>query len=150
MSIIIYSMTDCSSANEFSRYDLVELEGKGYSIFLDSVSIKLSLTYLNKNNISEITKDKKRKIININRKNKNSFFSIDDLKKQKKYPSKMEYITVNGIVLDSMEISKTKFEIESIKYIRFLTQKDYEGKEFDDLPQVKKTLGNGILIINTE
>ena len=34
--------------------------------------------------------------------------------------------------------------------MRLLTQKDYEGKEFDDLPQVKQSVGKGILIIQTE
>lgn len=144
-------MTACSSINNYSRSDLVELEKKNYSITLDSTPIKLNLTYLNQNNISEVTKDKKRKVINIARKNKNSiFYSIEDLKKRNKYPSKMEYITVNGEALDSLEILATKFESESIKYLRLLTQKDYEGKEFDDLPQVKQLIGNGILIINTE
>jgi len=144
-------MTACSSINNYSRSDLVELEKKNYSITLDSTPIKLNLTYLNQNNISEVTKDKKRKVINIARKNKNSiFYSIEDLKKRNKYPSKMEYITVNGEALDSLEILATKFESESIKYLKLLTQKDYEGKEFDDLPQVKQLIGNGILIINTE
>lgn len=144
-------MTVCSSLNNASRFDLVELEEKKYSIFLDSIPIKLSQTYLNNNNISEIIKDNKKRVINITRKNKASlFYSIEDLKSQNKYHSEMKYITVNGIVLDSLEISRTKFESESIKYIRLLTQKDYEGKDFDDLLQVKQSVGNGILIINTE
>ena len=140
-----------SFKNDYSWFDLVQLEKKGYSITLDSTPIKLSFTYLNKDNISEIEKDRKRKIINIIRKNKNStFFSIEDLRAKNNYPMVLQHITVDGKALDSIEISETKFENESVKYIRLLTLKDYEGKEFDDLPQVKKSVGNGILIINTE
>ena len=62
----------------------------------------------------------------------------------------MQYVTVDGKVLDSLEISETKFEMESIKCIRLLTQKDYEGIEFDNLPQIKQSIGKGILIIQTE
>jgi len=152
LSLILFSfMTACSSVNNPSRIDLIELEKKNYSIILDSIPIQLSQTYLNNDNISKIIKDNKKRIIHIIRKNKAStFYSIEDLKLQNKYPSDMQYITVNGLVLDSLEISKTKFENGSIKYIRFLTQKDYQGKEFDDLPQVKQSVGKGILIINTE
>ncbi len=139
------------TSNDYSWFELVQLEKKGYSITLDSAPIKLSLTYLNKDNILEIKKDKKRRIINIIRKNKNStFFSIEDLRAKNNYPLELQYITVDGKVLDSVEISETKFESESITSIRLLTQKDYQGKEFDDLPQVKEAVGNGILIINTE
>jgi hypothetical protein len=140
-----------SFKNDYSWFDLVLLEKKGYSITLDSTPIKLSCTYLNKDNISEIEKDRKRKIINIIRKNKNStFFSIEDLRDKNNYPKELQHMTVDGKALDSIEISETKFENESVKYLRLLTLKDYEGKEFDDLPQVKQSVGKGILIINTE
>lgn len=137
--------------NEYSWFKLVQLEKKGYSITLDSVALKLSFTYLNKDNVSEIKKDKKRKVITIIRKNKNStFYSVKDLITQNKFPSEMEYVTVNGRVLDSLEISETKFEKEAIKDIRFLSQEIYSIKEFDDLPQVKAAVGKGILMIVTE
>ena len=108
-------MTISSTTNVFSRFEILQQEEKGYSITLDSAPIKLSLTYLNSNNVSEIKKDKKRKVINIVRKNKNSiFYSIEDLKQQNKYPSEMQYVTVDGKTLDSSEIVETKFESESI------------------------------------
>ncbi len=144
-------MVSCSSTNKFSRYNLIEFEKNGKSITLDSVDIKFEQTYLNQNNISNIKLDRKTKIININRKDKKTeFYSIDDLKTQNKYNSKIDKITINGIVFDSIEISKVRFEKGSIQYIRLLTQNDYSGKEYDDLPQVKKSIGNGILIIKTE
>ena len=151
IAIILIFIISCSSTNKFSRYDLIELEKNGKSITLDSVSIKFELTYLNQNNISNIKLDRKTKVINIIRKDKKTeFYSIDDLKTQKKYNSEIDKITINGIVLDSIRITKVRFEKGSIQYIRLLTQKDYSGKEYDDLPQVKETIGNGLLIINTE
>ena len=149
--IVLISMLSCSSFNKFSRYEIVEIEKNGKSVTLDSVPIKFELTYLNQNNISNIKIDKKTKTINIIQKDKKTeFYSIDDLKTQNKYNTKIDKITINGSVLDSLEISKVRFEKESIQYIRLLTQKDYSGKEYDDLPQVRETIGNGILIIKTE
>ncbi len=146
---ILILMVSCSSINSFSRFDLIKFERKGNLITLDSVPIKYELTYLNQNNISKLTRNNKN--IDIKRKNKNiPFYSINDLKIQNKYNSKIDHITVNGLTLDSLEISNVKFESGTIQYIRLLTQQDYSGKEFDDLPQVKKAVGNGILIINTQ
>lgn len=146
---IVIIMVSCSSINSFSRFDLIEFERKGNIITLDSVPINYESTYLNQNNISKLTRYNKN--IDIKRKNKNlPFYSINDLKIQNKYNSKIDHITVNGSTLDSIEISNVKFESGTIQYIRLLTQLDYSGKEFDDLPQVKKAVGNGILIINTQ
>jgi glutamine synthetase type III len=90
-------------------------------------------------------------VISIIRKSKNStFYSIKELIAQNKFPAEMKYVTVDGKVLDSLEITETKFEIEAIKDIRFLTKEMYNGKEFDDLPQVKEAVGNGILMIVTQ
>ena len=147
LTLVITFMT----SNEYSWFELVQLEKKGYTVMLDSRPIKLSLTYLNKDNIEEIKKDKKSKIINIIRQNKNSkFFTIEELRTENNYQKELEYITVDGKVLDSLEISETKFENESIKYLRLLTLKDYQGKEFDDVPQIKESVGKGILIIETQ
>ena len=68
---------------------------------------------------------------------------------QKYYDAKIDHIVINNLMIDNSEVSKVKFESGSIKYIRLLTQKDYQGKEYDDLPQVKERIGNGMLIINT-
>ena len=147
LTLVIPFMT----SNDYSWFEFVKLEKKGYTVMLDSKPIKLSFTYLNKDNIAEIKKDKKNKVINIIRQNKNSkFFTIEELRTENNYQKELEYITVDGKVLDSLEISETKFENESIKYLRLLTLKDYQGKEFDDVPQIKESVGKGILIIETQ
>ena len=147
LTLVIPFMT----SNDYSWFEFVQLEKKGYTVMLDSRPIKLSFTYLNKDNIVEIKKDKKNKVINIIRQNKNSkFFTIEELRTENNYPKELEYITVDGKVLDSLEISETKFENESIKCLSLLTQKDYQGKEFDDIPQIKESVGKGILIIETQ
>jgi hypothetical protein len=74
---------------------------------------------------------------------------LNDLLIQKNLSSKFDYLVINNLQISYSEISKVKFENGSIKYFRLLTQKDYQGKEFDDLPQVKESIGNGMLIINT-
>lgn len=146
---IFIVIASCSSIKKKSRYDLIEYEKKGNAISLDSVPIKLKLTFLNQSNISTITRNRNK--IDIERKDKSiPFYSIVDLKKQYHYNSKIDNIVVNGTSLDSLEIVKAKFEIGSIQFIRLLTQKDYSGKDFDDLPQVKRVIGNGMLIINTQ
>lgn len=141
----------CSTSKiNFSQFELLELELKGYSISLDTQSINLSNTYLNNDNILSINQNRSIKTINIIRKDKSAnFISLNDLLNQKKYNSKIDHIIVNNLQIDSSEISKVKFENGSIKYIRLLTQKDYQIKEYDDLPQIKKSIGNGMLIINT-
>ena len=152
LNLILFSIIiPFIGSNDYSWFELVQLEKKGYSITLDSTPIKLCFTYLNKDNVSEIKKNRKTKVINIIRKNKNStFYSLKDLIARKDYPSEMEYVTVDGKVLDSLEITETKFESEAIKGMRFLTKEMYNGKEFDDLPQVKVAVGKGILMIVTE
>jgi hypothetical protein len=147
---ILSSIMSCSSTKLFERVELVELEIKGYSIHLDASPVKIGLTYLNETNISEVKIDKKKKYVNVHRKNKNSnFHSVTDLLNQKRYNTTIDMITVDGLVLDSIMIREAKFEDGAVRNTRLLTQKDYEGKEFDDLPQVKRTVGNGILIIST-
>ena len=141
----------CSTKKiDFSQFELSELEKNGYSISLDSGPIDLSNTYLNNENILGVNQNKSAKTIEIIRKDKDiSFISLNDLLNQKKYNDKIDHLVINNLQIDSSEISKIKFENGSIKYIRLLTQKDYQGKEFDDLPQVKKSIGTGMLIINT-
>lgn len=141
----------CSTSKiNFSQFKLSELELKGYSISLDTQSINLSNTYLNNDNILSVNQNRSIKTINIIRKDKSAnFISLNDLLNQKKYNSKIDHIVINNLQIDSSEISKVKFENGSIKYIRLLTQKDYQIKEYDDLPQIKKSIGNGMLIINT-
>ena len=147
---IICAMS-CSSLNNVERSELIELEKKGYSILLDSVPVQLSLTYLNMTNISHIKIEKKGRNVHIARRNRNlDFYSIANLKTREHYPEKIDMVSVNGLVIDSTLIQNLKFEDGCVQYMRLLTQKDYEGREFDDLPQVKETVGNGILIINTQ
>lgn len=135
---------------DFSQFDLSELQQKGYSITLDTKPIDLSSTYLDIENILAINQNKSTKEIEIVRKNKsNNFISLNDLLIQKNLSSKFDYLVINNLQISYSEISKVKFENGSIKYFRLLTQKDYQGKEFDDLPQVKESIGNGMLIINT-
>lgn len=150
IAIISISILACSSTKLYERVDLVDLERKGYSIHLDSSPVKIGSTYLNETNISEIKIDKKTKYVNIHRKGMDSnFHSVTDLLNQKRYDTTIDMITVDGLVLDSVMIRDFKFEDGAIRNTRLLTQKDYEGTEFDDLPQVKQTVGNGILIIST-
>ena len=59
LTLVIPLMT----SNDYSWFELVQLEKKGYTVMLDSRSIKLSFTYLNKDNIAEIKKDKKNKSV---------------------------------------------------------------------------------------
>ena len=135
---------------DFSQFELSELQQKGYLITLDTKPIDLSNTYLDIENILTINQNKSTKGIEIVRKNKNTnFISLNDLLIQKKISSKIDYLVINNLQINYSEISKVKFENGSIKYFRLLTQKDYQGKEFDDLPQVKERVGNGMLIINT-
>ena len=135
---------------DFSQFELSELQQKGYSITLDTKPIDLSNTYLDIENIQTINQNKSAKGIEIVRKNKNTnFISLNDLLIQEKLSPKIDYLVINNLQINYSEISKVKFENGSIKYFRLLTQKDYQGKEFDDLPQVKERIGNGMLIINT-
>ena len=135
---------------DFSQFEISELEQNGYSIYLDNNLINLTNTYLNNDNILRVNQNKSSKKVEIIRKDKNTIFiSLNDLLNQKKYNTTIDRIIINNIQIDSTEISKVKFEIGSIKYIRLLNQKDYQGKEYDDLPQIKEKIGNGMLIINT-
>lgn len=135
---------------DFSQFELSELQQKGYSITLDTKPIDLSNTYLDIENILTVNQNKSNKEIEIVRKDKSTnFISLNDLLIQKNYNSKIDYFVINNLQINYSEISKIKFENGSIKYFRLLTQKDYQGKEFDDLPQVKASIGNGMLIINT-
>jgi hypothetical protein len=144
-------ITGCSSVKIFTQFELVEKEKKGYSILLDSTPIQLANTYLNNNNIQNIKHSKYKKRIEITRKDKNKLFhSIDFIKTKNKYNSKIDWIVVNNMSLDSLEITRVRFEDGAIKDLRLLTQKDYSGPEFDSLASLKKTIGNGMLIIKTE
>jgi|GEM_PF-2371528 len=135
---------------DFSQFEISEFERNGYSIYLDNNLINLTNTYLNNDNILRVNQNKSSKKVEIIRKDKNTIFiPINDLLNQKKYNTKIDRIIINNIQIDSSEISRVKFEVGSIKEIRLLTQKDYHGKEYDDLPQVKEIIGNGMLVINT-
>jgi hypothetical protein len=149
--LLIGIFMSCSTNKiDFSQFELSELQQKGYLITLDTKPIDLSNTYLDIENILTINQNKSTKGIEIVRKNKNpNFISLNDFLIQKKISSKIDYLVINNLQINYSEISKVKFENGSIKYFRLLTQKDYQGKEFDDLPQVKERVGNGMLIINT-
>ena len=149
--LLIGLFLSCSTNKiDFSQFELSLLEQKGYSIYLDTNLIDLSNTYLNYENILKVNQNKSTKKIEILRKDKSTIFvSFYELLNQKKYNTTIDRIIINNIQIDSTEISKVKFEIGSVKYIRLLTQKDYQGKEYDDLPQIKDKIGNGMLIINT-
>lgn len=135
---------------DFSQFELSELQQKGYSITLETNPIDLSNTYLDLENILTVNQNKSKKVIEIIRRDKTTnFISLSDLLVQKKYNSKIDYFVINNLQINYSEVSKFKFEDGSIKYLRLLTQKDYQGKEYDDLPQVKKRIGNGMLVINT-
>jgi len=134
----------------FSQFELSELNNNGYKVFLDSQEIDLVHTYLDEKNILKVSIDRKSKIIQIIRKNdSNGFIFFNDLLIQKKYKSNLDRIVINNLSIDFLDIPKIKFELGSVKFIRQLTQRDYQSKDFDDLPQVKNTIGNGMLIINT-
>lgn len=141
----------CSTSKiDFSQFELSQLQQKGYSITLDTKPIDLSYTYLNVENIQSVSQNKSTKKIEIIRKDKSTtFISLSELIIEKNYNSKIDYFVINSLQINHSEISKIKLENGSIKYLRLLTQKDYQGKEFDDLPQVKESIGNGMLIINT-
>lgn len=141
----------CSTHNtNFSQFELSDLNRKGYKVSLDSQEIDLVHTYLDENNISNVSINKKNKIIMITRKNSsNRFIFLNELLIQKKYPSNFDRIVINNLSIDFVDLPKIKLEEGSVKYIRLLTQRDYQGIDFDDLPQVKDTIGNGMLIINT-
>jgi hypothetical protein len=133
------------------RFELIELEKRGYAIHLDSSPIKLRLTYLNEINISEVEINKKRKYVNIEReKTELEFYSLHDLLNRNQYDAVIDMITVDGLILDSAMIQEAKFEDGAVQYMRLLTQKDYEGKEWDNLPDIRRTIGNGLLIISTQ
>lgn len=149
--LLIGIVISCSTKKiAFAQYELSELQQKGYSITLDNKLIDISNTYLNVDNIISVTQSKSTKEIKITRKDKSSDFKLlSYLLSQKYYDAKIDHIVINNLMIDNSEVSKVKFESGSIKYIRLLTQKDYQGKEYDDLPQVKERIGNGMLIINT-
>ena len=150
IAIISISIVACSSTKLYERGELIDLERKGYSIHLDSSPVKIGSTYLNETNISEVKIDRKRKYVNIHRKKMDlNFQSVTDIINEKRYHATIDIVTVDGLVLDSVMIQDFKFENGAVRHTRLLTQTDYEGKEFDDLPQVKQTVGNGILIIST-
>jgi hypothetical protein len=135
---------------DFSQFELSELQQQGYSISLDTKPIDLSNTYLDIENILTVKQNKSTKEIEIARKDKSTnFISLDELLRQKNYNSKIDYFIINNLQIDYSEVSKVKFENGSIKYFRLLTQKDYQGKEYDNLPQVKERIGKGMLIVNT-
>lgn len=149
--LVVITLFSCSiNKINFSQFEISELEQNDYSIYLDNNLINLSTTFLNCDNILKVIQYKSSKKVEIFRKDKNTtFISLNDLLNQKKYNTKIGRIIINNIQIDSTEVSKVKFEVGSIKEIRLLTQKDYQGKEYDDLPQVKEVIGNGMLIINT-
>lgn len=149
--LLIGIFMSCSTNKiDFSQFELSQLGKNGYSISLDSEPLDLSNTYLNNENILSVNQNKSAKTIEIIRKDKDiNFILLNDLLNQKKYNDKIDHLVINNLQIDSSEFSKIKFENGSLKYIRLLSQKDYQGKEFDDLPQVKKSIGSGMLIINT-
>lgn len=149
--LTIGMVISCSTKRiDFAQYELSELQQKGYSITLDTKPIDISNTYLNLENIISVIQIKSTKEIKITRKDRNiDFVSLSYLLSQKNYNSKIDHIVINNLQIDTVEVSKVKFENGSIKYIRLLTQKDYQGKEYDDLPKVKEMIGNGMLIIDT-
>ena len=149
--LLIGLLISCSANKiDFSQFEISELEQNEYSIYLDNNLINLSNTYLNCDNILRVNQNKSAKKVEIIRKDKNNIFtSINDLLVKENYNTKIDHVVINNIQIDNSKISKVKFEIGSIKYIRLLTQKDYQRKEYDDLPQVKEKIGNGMLIINT-
>lgn len=150
VAIISFSIMACSSTKFTERDELLDLEKKGYSIHLDASPVNIGLTYLNETNISEVEVSKVNKYVNIHRRNRDlEFRSVADLLHQKQYNMTIGMITVDGIVLDSVMIRDAKFEDGAVRYLRLLTEGDYEGREFDDLPQVKRTIGTGILLIGT-
>jgi len=135
---------------DFSQFELSELQHQGYLISLDTKPIDLSNTYLDIENILTVKQNKSTKEIEIVRKDKSTHFvSLDELLRQKNYNSQIDYFVINNLLINYSEVSKVKFENGSIKYFRLLTQKDYQGKEYDNLPQVKERIGKGILIVNT-
>lgn len=149
--LVVVTLFSCSTNKiNFLQFEISELEKNGYSIYLDNNLINFTNTYLNNDNILRVNQNKSSKKVEIIRKDKNTIFiSLNDLLNQKKYNTTIDRIIINNIQIDSTEISKVKFEVGSIKEIRLLTQKDYQGKEYDDLPQVKEVIGNGMLVINT-
>lgn len=143
-------MSCSTNKTSFSQFDLSELNSKGYKVSLDSQEIDLVHTYLNEENISKVSTDRKSKIIQITRKNDNNgFVFLNELLIQKKYKSNLDRIVINNLSIDLLDLPKIKFEVGSVKFIRQLAQSDYQSQDFDDLPQVKNTIGNGMLIINT-
>lgn len=135
---------------DFSQFELSELQHQGYLISLDTKPIDLSNTYLDIENILTVKQNKSTKEIEIVRKDKSTHFvSLDELLRQKNYNSQIDYFVINNLLINYSEVSKVKFENGSIKYFRLLTQKDYQGKEYDNLPQVKERIGKGMLIVNT-
>jgi hypothetical protein len=145
----LISIVGCSSINKFSRINILEYERNGYTVNLNSTSITFNFIYLNNTNIKSIKKVKSTKTIFIESKTPPKFYTIEDLKRSKKIASPLKFISINGLSQDSLEILKIKFEVESIKYVRLLTQADYKGPEFDSLPSVKRAVGTGILMIET-
>lgn len=149
--LVVVTLFSCSIKKiNFLQFEISELEQNGFSIYLDNNLIDLTNTYLNSDNILNVYKNKSSKKVEIIRKDKNTIFiSLNDLLNQKKYNTTIDRIVINNIQIDSSKISKVKFELGAIKEIRLLTQNDYQGKEYDDLQQVKDIIGNGMLVINT-
>ena len=149
--LVVIALFSCSTNKmNFLQFEISELEKNGYSIYLDNILIDLTNTYLNSDNILSVNQSKSSKMVEIVRKDKNTIFiSLNDLLNQKKYNTTIDRIVINNIQIDNSKVSKVKFELGAIKDIRLLTQNDYQGKEYDDLPQVKDIIGNGVLIINT-
>lgn len=149
--LVVVTLFSCSTNKiNFLQFEISELEQNGFSIYLDNNLIDLTNTYLNSDNILKVYKNKSSKKVEIIRKDKSTIFiSLNELLNQKKYNTTIDRIVINNTQIDNSKVSKVKFELGSIKDIRLLTQNDYQGKEYNDLPQVKDMIGNGVLIINT-
>src|SRR5688572_9555054 len=91
----LFFIMSCEPANKIDRIELLQLERNGYSIKLDSVPIKLNLTYLNTSNIENVRIVKKTKQVYISRRNSTlPFYSIVDLRIKKNYLGQIDVITV--------------------------------------------------------
>lgn len=147
---LAFATMACAGVKKSERTNLIRLEREGYSVFLDSTKIQTNLTYLNSENVSSIKISRKQKIVHIFRKEKRTkLYSIADLIEEKKVGEPPDWIILDSHPLDSVEVRAIRYEKGAFKYIRHLTQKDYQEKEFDSLPQVRQSIGNGILIILT-
>jgi len=120
---ILFS-TSCATTK---RVDLLKASENGYTINLNSKPINIKEIYLDRNNISNISKNRKLKIIDLTQKNVKSAFpylsqitTIKGTEKTNIIPGEINVVVIDGEPIESENFNKVQIEVSSIKTINFV------------------------------